>query len=82
MSILVSPHNEKEEEVLLAFLKTLGYDFNTDIENNVVEAFLNQYNSQMENAEKEIEKGEFIIQEDVEAYFLNRRKQLNDNKME
>lgn len=74
MSILVNPHNEKEEEVLLAFLKTLRYDFKADIEGDAAGAFLEQYNSQLDKAEKEIDDGEFMIQEDVEAYFLNRRK--------
>jgi hypothetical protein len=52
------------------------------VENDIVKVFLDQYNSELDQAEKEIEKGEFIAQEDVEAYFMNRRKQLNDNKME
>jgi len=59
MSILVNPHNEKKEEVLLAFLKTLRYDFKADIE-DIAGAFSDQYNSQLDKAEQEIEEWKFM----------------------
>lgn len=77
MSILVNTKNEQEEKVLIAFLDSLHYKYQSDIYNEPVEveaAFLNQYNEEIDQADKEIEAGNFISHEDVEKLFEKRRK--------
>lgn len=77
MSILVNTKNEQEEKVLIAFLDSLHYKYQSDINNEPVEveaAFLNQYNEEIDQADKEIEAGDFISHEDVEKLFEKRRK--------
>lgn len=77
MSILVNTKNEQEEKVLIAFLDSLDYKYQSDINNDPVEveeAFLNQYNDELDQADKEIEAGDFISHEDVEQLFEKRRK--------
>lgn len=80
MSILVNPHNEQEEKVLVAFLNSLHYDYKSGIEGesaDVLEAFLDQYNQEIDEAEAEIESGDFVEHSEVEKLFANRRKNLN-----
>ncbi|RBQ05394.1 hypothetical protein [Pedobacter miscanthi] len=77
MSILVNTKNEQEEKVLIAFLDSLDYKYQSDINNDPVkvdEAFLNQYNDELDQADKEIEAGDFISHKDVEQLFEKRRK--------
>jgi isopentenyldiphosphate isomerase len=80
MSILVNTHNELEEKVLLAFLDSLKYDYKSGAaaqENGVSEAFLDQYNKELEEADKEIDAGHYVEHDDVVKLFANRRKNLN-----
>lgn len=77
MSILVNTKNKQEEKVLIAFLDSLDYKYQSDINNDPVkvdEAFLNQYNDELDQADKEIEAGDFISHKDVEQLFEKRRK--------
>lgn len=79
MSVLVTTQNEQEEKVLLAFLDSLRYQYQSDIEDKaeqINEAFLNQYNKEIEQADKEIEAGNFVTHEDVEQLFQKRRKAI------
>ena len=76
MSILVSPHNEQEEKVLIAFLKSMKYDYKSNIganEKQVMKAFIDQYNQEIDQAEKEIESGDYLNQDQVEKLFADRR---------
>jgi hypothetical protein len=80
MSILVNPHNEQEEKVLVAFLNSLHYDYKSGIAGEteeVSETFLDQYNKDIDEAEAEIESGNFVEHSEVEKLFANRRKNLN-----
>ena len=79
MSILVNPHNEQEEKVLVAFLNSLQYDYRSGvaIDEEVSEAFLDQYNREIDEAEAEIESGDFVEHSEVEKLFASRRKNLN-----
>ena len=80
MSILVNTHNELEEKVLIAFLKSLKYDYKSDVkgkENEPDKEFLDQYNQEIDKAETEIESGDYVDQDYVEKLFANRRKKLN-----
>ena len=79
MSILVNTKNEQEEKVLLAFLDSLHYNYQADIGDEVDEingSFLNQYNNEIDQANSEIEGGDFVKHEDVELLFQQRRKNL------
>jgi hypothetical protein len=85
MSILVNTHNELEEKVLIAFLDSLRYDYKSDTNGNnrkATEAFLDQYNKEIDEAEAEIESGNYVDQDYVEKLFANRRKNIGGNKME
>jgi len=80
MGILVNPHNEQEEKTLIAFLNSMKYDYKPDIgaeDNEVMEAFLDQYNKEIDEAEAEIESGNYLDQDEVEKLFAERRKKLN-----
>jgi hypothetical protein len=79
MSILVNPHSEQEEKVLIAFLNSLHYDYISDIgeDKEIFEAFLDQYNKEIDEAEAEIESGNYLEHDQVEKLFADRRKKLN-----
>lgn len=80
MSILVNTHNELEEKVLIAFLNSLKYDYKSDMKGKKEETnkdFLDQYNQEIDQAETEIESGDYVDQDYVEKLFTNRRKNLN-----
>jgi abortive infection bacteriophage resistance protein len=77
MSIFVNTKNEQEEKVLIAFLDSLDYKYQSDINDEPTEfeaASLNEYNEEINQADKEIESGNFISHEDVEQLFEKRRK--------
>ena len=80
MRILVNPHNEQEERVLIAFLNSLQYDYKSgidDADKEVLEAFLDDYNKEIDEAESEIESGNYLDQDEVEKLFADRRKKIN-----
>ena len=64
MSILVNTQNEQEEKVLVAFLESLKYDYQANIDNDeqINSVFLDQYNNDIDSADAEVEKGNFVIQ--------------------
>ena len=77
MTILVHPHNENEQKVLIAFLESLNYDYNADIkegDDNTMESFLLEYNREIEAAGAEIDAGIYIEHSEVEKLLANRRK--------
>jgi len=82
MTILVHPHNENEQKVLIAFLESLNYDYNADIkegDDNMMESFLLEYNREIEAAEAEIDAGIYIEHSEVEKLLANRRKKADGN---
>jgi len=79
MSVLVNTKNEQEEKVLLAFLDSLRYNYQADIEekaDQINAAFIEQYNSEIDQADSEIEAGNFVRHQDVEQLFQKRREAL------
>lgn len=78
MSILVNTQNEQEEKVLLAFLESLKYEYQANVDNDeqINGVFLDQYNKDIDAADTEIEKGNFVSQSDVEMLFEQRRKSI------
>ena len=48
-----------------------------ELEEKVLIAFLDQYNKEINEAEAEIESGDYVDQDYVEKLFANRRKNLN-----
>lgn len=81
MTILVNTHNDLEEKVLIAFLESLKYEYKSG---NYAEdeVFLDQYNKEIDEAEAEIEAGNYADHDYVEKLFAGRRKNFNENKME
>ena len=82
MSILVKPHNEQEEKALLAFLNSRKYDYKPGIgesEDEAMAIFLDQYNQEIDEAEKEIDNGNYFTQDEVEKLLEDRRKARNGN---
>jgi hypothetical protein len=82
MSILVNPHNEQEEEALLAFLNSRKYEYKPGIDESNDEAtmiFLDQYNQEIDEAETEIDSGNYFTQDEVEKMLEDRRKARNGN---
>lgn len=79
MSILVNTHSEQEEKVLLAFLNSLKFDYKTGVEADedmMQEEFIAQYNTEIDAAGLDIDAGNFVLHEDVEKLFADRRKAL------
>jgi hypothetical protein len=75
MSILVNPHSEQEEKALIAFLDSMKFDYKAGIDDT--EAFIAQYNKEIDEAEAEIETGNYLTHDEVELMFAERRKKLN-----
>ncbi len=70
MAILVRPHNEQEEKVLLAFLNSLHYDYlPSDIDipspKDEKKQTIEEYNSEIAEAEAEYRKGNSISAEEL-----------------
>ena len=79
MNVLINTNNEQEEKVLLAFLDSLQYNYQFDTDGNLdflSKAFITQYNEELNQADKEIENGDFVDHEDVEELFRKRRKAI------
>jgi len=68
-----------QEKVLLAFLNSLKFDYKAGIvadEETMQEEFITQYNSEIGAAVADIDAGNFVLHEDVEKLFADRRKAL------
>jgi len=79
MSVLVITQNEQEEKVLLAFLDSLRYKYQPNIEDKADQInadFLEQYTKEIDQADTEIESGNYVRHEEVEQLFQKRRKVL------
>lgn len=79
MGILVNTHTEQEEKILLAFLNSLKFDYTAmpqDQEGEIQSDFLKRYNQEIDAGVAEIEHGNFVVQEDVEKFFADRRKNI------
>lgn len=78
MTIQVYPYNEQEEKALLDFLKSRHYSFKSDDETTDAE-FLNQYNKDLNEAEAQIDAGEYLTPEQVKKNLADRRKRISGN---
>lgn len=79
MSVFVNTKNEQEEKVLIAFLESLDYKYQSDISNNSTElenAYLKQYNEEIDQADADIADGKFVHHSEVEELFRKRRKAI------
>lgn len=79
MAVLVNTQSEQEEKVLLAFLDSLHYNYRSDVDDkieNLTEAFIDQYNKEIEEANAEIENGNYLSHKEVEQLFQRRRKAI------
>lgn len=79
MGIFVNTHTEQEEKVLLAFLDSLKFDYTAmpqEQEGEIQTDFLKRYNQEIDAGVSEIEQGNFVVQEDVEKFFADRRKNI------
>ena len=78
MSILVQTRSEQEEKAVLDFLDSLDIEYQTEFENDeqIPESFIKKYNEALDKADLEIEKGNFLDQNDVEAFFDQRRRTI------
>jgi len=75
MAVLVNTQSEQEEKVLLAFLDSLHYNYRSDVDDkieNLTEAFIDQYNKEIDEANAEIENGNYLSHEEVEQFFQRR----------
>jgi len=77
MSILVNTRNEQEEKVLLAFLDSLSYKYQSGVKDeDQIKAYLDEYNEALNQADEEIEAGNYIKHEAVEQLFQKRRNSI------
>lgn len=70
MPIIVLPHNEQEERVLLAFLESLEYEYSEEEDLDIPappgakRQTIKEYNQEIAEAEEEYKRGEsFTIEE-------------------
>lgn len=85
MSILVNTHSEVEEQLLIAFLNSHKFEFKSETiggGKDDIEAFLDAYNKELDEAENEIDSGNYMTHDEVEKLFSERRKSLNGNRVE
>lgn len=71
MSIIVSPHNEREEKVLKAFLKSLEYDYFEEDDLDIPapkgtkRQTLKEYNNEIAEAEAAYKRGESLTTKEL-----------------
>ncbi len=73
MTIQVFPYNEKEEKELLAFLESHHYNYKSG-DSEVDLDFLKEYNKEINDAEAEIDAGNYVSHDEVKKFFANKRK--------
>lgn len=75
MTIQVYPYNEQEEKALLDFLESRHYRYrSTDESETVSQAFLDQYNQELDEAESQIDSGDYLTHDEVKKYFADKKK--------
>ena len=72
--IQVSTYNEQEEKALLDFLKSRHYDYKSTDENEIADIeFINQYNKELNEAEAQIDSGDYLIHDEVKKFFADKK---------
>jgi hypothetical protein len=80
MTIEVYPYNEQEEQALLDFLKSRHYNYKSTVENEIPDAeFLNQYNKELNEAESQLDAGDYLTHDDVRKFFTEKKKRTGGN---
>jgi|GEM_PF-633858 len=75
MTIRVYPYNEQEEKALLDFLTSRHYNYKSSEENELPDAeFLNQYNKELDEAEAQIDAGDYLTHDEVKKFFADKKK--------
>ena len=78
MSIQVYPYNDQEEKVLLDFLKSRHYNYKSTDENEMPDTeFLNQYNKELDEAEAQIDAGDYLTHDEVKKFFADKRNRVS-----
>ncbi|MBS1527710.1 MAG: hypothetical protein JST19_18840, partial [Bacteroidetes bacterium] len=65
MTIQVFPYNEQEEKALLDFLKSRHYHYRSTDESEPDAEFLEQYNKEIDEAESQIDAGDYLTHDQV-----------------
>ena len=74
MTIQVYPYNEQEEKALLDFLKSRHYSYKSTDENEKDHVeFLNQYNKELDEAEAQIDSGDYLTHDEVKKFFADKK---------
>jgi hypothetical protein len=80
MTIQVYPYNEQEENALLDFLKSRHYNYKSTNDAELTDAeFLDQYNKELDEAEAQIDAGNYLTHDEVKKHFADKRKRLGGN---
>jgi hypothetical protein len=80
MTIQVYPYNEQEEKALLEFLKSRHYHYKSTDENEITDAvFLEQYNREIDEAESQIDSGNYLSHDEVKKFFADKKKRAGGN---
>lgn len=82
MTIQVYPYNQEEEKALLDFLNSRHYNYKEAVEDETVETdakFLDQYNKELDEAEAQIDAGNYVSHDDVKQFLAERRKRISGN---
>jgi hypothetical protein len=80
MTIQVYPYSEQEEKALIDFLKSRHYHFkSTDDMETPDDSFLEQYNKEINEAESQIDAGDYLTHDQVRQHFANKRKRTRGN---
>jgi len=75
MTIQVYPYNEQEEKALLDFLKSRHYHYKSTDEAEITDAaFLEQYNKDLDEAESQIDSGDYLSHDEVKKFFADKKK--------
>jgi hypothetical protein len=80
MTIQLYPYNEQEEKALLDFLKSRHYNYKSTTEDEIVDTdFLNQYNKELDEAEAQIDAGDYLTHDEVKKFFADKKKRISGN---
>ena len=76
--IQVYPYNDQEEKALLDFLKSRHYSYKSTDENETTGIeFLSQYNKDLDEAEAQIDAGDYLTHDEVKKFFADKKKLLS-----
>lgn len=82
MTIQVYPYNQEEEKALLDFLNSRHYSYKESVDDETEEPtaeFLDQYNKELDEAEKQIDAGNYLTHDEVKKFFADKKKRISGN---